>query len=148
MVWTVGTLCLPASAGLAILRYRLYDIDVIVNKTLVYAGLSFVLAGLYVALVFAFQSLLAPFTAESDVAIAGSTLAVAAAFRPLRARVQAFIDRRFYRRKVDAQRTLDEFVSHLRDEVDLPALTSRLQGVVQDTMQPAHVSLWLRSETP
>ena len=134
----------PASAAIAILRYRLYDVDVVINRTLVYGLLSAVLAGIYVALVFAFQGLLAPFTAESDLAIAASTLAVAALFRPARSGVQAFIDRRFYRRKVDAQRTLDEFSSSLRDEVDLDALSSELTRVVGETMQPSHVTLWLR----
>ena len=137
---------IPASAAIAILRYRLYDLDVVINRTLVYGLLSAVLAGIYVGLVFAFQGVLAPFTAESDLAIAASTLAVAALFRPARSRVQAFIDKRFYRRKVDAQRTLDEFTGELRDEVDLTALSSRLTGVVSETMQPAHVSLWLREQ--
>ena len=138
---------LPASFAVAMLRYRLYDVDVVINRTLVYGLLSAVLAGIYAGLVFAFQGLLAPFTAESDPAIAASTLAVAALFRPARTRVQAFIDRRFYRRKVDAQKTLDEFTGDLRDEVDLSTLSSRLTGVVRDTMQPAHVSLWLREES-
>jgi hypothetical protein len=130
--------------AIAILRYRLYDIDLVINRALVYSVLTAVLVGVYVALVFGFQSVMAPFTAESDLAIAGSTLAVAALFRPLRSRVQGLIDRRFYRRKFDAQRTLDAFSEHLRDEVDLGALSSRLELVVSETMQPAHVSLWLR----
>ena len=145
--FVVGAIALagiPLASGLAILKYRLYDIDVVINRTLVYGGLTAVLALVYVGLVFAFQGILAPFTAESDLAIAASTLAVAALFRPVRARVQAFIDHRFYRRKFDAQRTLEEFASHLRDEVELSSLTSRLTEVVGDTMQPAHVSLWLR----
>jgi hypothetical protein len=137
--------CIPLASGLAILKYRLYDIDVVINRTLVYALLTAILAAIYVALVFGFQAILAPITAESDLAIASSTLAVAALFRPVRLRVQNFIDHRFYRRKFDAQRTLEDFSEHLRDEVDLGALSSRLTGVVGETMQPAHVSLWLRT---
>ena len=149
--FVIGAIALagiPLASGLAILKYRLYEIDVVINRTLVYALLTAILAGAYIALVFAFQAVLAPFTAESDLAIAASTLAVAALFRPLRVRVQAFIDHRFYRRKFDAQRTLDEFSAHLRDEVDLAALSTRLQAVVSQTMQPSHVSLWMRPETP
>ena len=145
LIITVAVIAIPVAIGIAMLRYRLYDVDVVINRTLVYGLLSAVLAGIYVGLVFAFQGLLAPFTAESDLAIAASTLAVAALFRPVRTRVQAFIDRRFYRRKVDAQQTLDEFTGDLRDEVDLPTLSGRLTAVVNDTMQPAHVSLWLRT---
>lgn len=148
IIWTVGPLMLPLSAGVAVLRYRLYDIDLVINRTLVYGSLTAILAALYVGLVFGLQALLAPVTAESDFAVAGSTLAVAAMFRPLRSRVQSFIDHRFYRRKFDAHRTLEEFNSHLRDEVDLAALSSRLETVVQETMQPTHVSLWLRTESP
>ena len=136
----------PGAAAIAILRYRLYDVDVVINRTLVYATLTAVLAAAYVGLVFGFQSLLAPVTEESDLAIAASTLAVAGLFRPVRTRVQAFIDRRFYRSKVDAQQTLERFTDELRDEVDLGALSSRLTGVVADTMQPTHVSLWLKDD--
>ena len=143
-LWVLAMIGIPFAAAMAIARHRLYEIDLIINRTLVYGLLSAVLAGIYVGLVFAFQALLAPLTAESDLAIAASTLAVAAMFRPARSRVQTFIDRRFYRRKVDAQRTLDEFTGDLRDEVDLSTLSSRLTAVVQDTMQPTHVSLWLR----
>jgi hypothetical protein len=139
--------CIPLASGLAILKYRLYDIDVVINRTLVYALLTAILAGAYVGLVFAFQAALRPFTAESDLAIAASTLAVAALFRPLRSRVQSFIDHRFYRRKFDAQRTIEDFSEHLRDEVDLGALSSRLTTVVLETMQPAHVSLWIRESS-
>lgn len=134
----------PIAAGIAVLRYRLYDIDLIINRTLVYGALTAILAGIYIGLVFGLQAVLAPVTAESDLAIAGSTLAVAALFRPVRARVQAFIDKRFYRRKFDAHRTLEDFNEQLRDEVDLTALSLRLEHVVSETMQPAHVSLWLR----
>ena len=137
----------PTAAAIAILRYRLYDVDVVINRTLVYGLLTALLAGIYVGLVFALQTVLQPFTAESDLAIAASTLAVAGLFRPARTWVQGFIDRRFYRRKVDTQETLERFSVELRDEVDLSALSSRLTSVVAETMQPAHVSLWLREET-
>jgi hypothetical protein len=116
---------LPISIGYAILRHRLYDIDVVINRAL--------------------QLLLGGVTGDSGLAVAGSTLAVAALFRPARARIQAAVDRRFFRRKYDAQRTLEEFSSRLRDEVDLRALSSELNAVVRETLQPAHVSLWLRA---
>ena len=135
---------LPTGVATAIFKYRLYDIDVVINRTLVYTLLTAVLGAVYGSLVVGFQAALQPFTAQSDLAIAGSTLAVAALFRPARTRIQAFIDRRFYRRKVDAHETLERFSDELRDEVELGALTSRLVGVVAETMQPAHVSLWLR----
>ena len=141
---TAALSAVPIAIGIAILRYRLYDIDVIINRALVYAGLTAVLALVYVSVVFGLQQVLSPVTQESDLAIAASTLAVAALFRPVRTRVQSFIDHRFYRRKFDAQRTLDDFSSTLRDEVDLSALSTRLTGVISETMQPAHVSLWLR----
>ena len=144
IVWTIGPLMIPVSAGIAILRYRLFEIDLVINRTLVYGFLTVILATLYLLLVFGLQSVIAPFTAESDLAVAGSTLVVAALFRPLRARVQRFIDKRFYRRKFNVQRTLDSFNEHLRDDVDLGALSARLQLVVEETMQPTHVSLWLR----
>ena len=140
----IASLSVPAAAGIAILKYRLYDIDVVINRALVYGALTAVLAGAYIGLVFAFQALLAPFTAQSDLAIAGSTLAVAALFRPVRSGVQDFIDRRFYRRKFDAARTVEEFNARLRDEVELGAVTSQLTEVIRETMQPTHVSLWMR----
>lgn len=143
IVFPVTLLLIPLSIGVAMLRYRLYEIDLIINRALVYGSLSALLAGGYVGIVFALQA--TPLlNAESDIAIAASTLLVAALFRPLRSRIQDFIDRRFYRRKFDAQRTVDDFSAHLRDEVELPAVTDELMEVVRETMQPAHVSLWLR----
>ena len=141
---TVGIALLPATIGVAILRYRLYDIDILINRALVYGSLSVALAVAYVGLVFGFQELLAPFTAKSDLAVAGSTLAVAALFRPLRARFQGFIDRRFYRQKFDAEQTVSEFSAHLRDQVDLDAITVQLTEAIRDTVQPTQVSVWLR----
>ena len=147
-VLNAAVACIPIAAAIAILRYRLYEIDVVINRTLVYGSLTAVLVATYVGLVFLFQGLLAPVTAESDLAIAASTLAVAALFRPLRARIQGFIDHRFYRRKFDAQKTVDEFGAHLRDLVDLTDVSAQLVATVGQTMQPVHVSLWLRrSET-
>ena len=135
----------PVAAAIAVLRYRLYDIDLIINRTLVYGALTALLAAAYFGVVVVLQNAI-PGADDSDLTIAGSTLAVAALFRPLRARVQGFIDRRFYRGKVDAQRTLESFSSRLREDVDLDHLSADLLGVVRDTMQPAHASLWLRTE--
>jgi hypothetical protein len=136
---------IPLSVGNAILRYRLYEIDVFINRALVYGTLSAIVVLLYVGFVFALQFVLAPITGDSDLAVAASTLAVAALFRPLRARVQAFIDRRFYRRKYDAGRTLAAFTSRLRDEVDVDLVLRDVAAVVQRTVQPAHVHIWLRT---
>jgi hypothetical protein len=139
---------IPIAVGIAILKYRLYDIDVIINRALVYGPLSAMLALIYVGGVVGLQALFRTLTGqESTLAVVASTLAIAALFNPLRGRVQSFIDRRFYRKKYDARKTLEAFSTKLRDETDLEALNNDLVGVVKETMQPAHVSLWLRPET-
>jgi hypothetical protein len=132
---------LPAAVGIAIMRYRLYDIDRVVNRTLVYAVLTALLVGVYAGLVIGLGALMG---SHDPLVIAGSTLAVAALIGPARRRVQAFVDRRFYRRKYDAARTLEAFTARLRDEVDLDELREHLVQVVDRTMQPAQASLWIR----
>lgn len=139
---------IPLVIAVAILKYRLYDIDLIINRTMVYGCLTAVLALVYVGGVVGVGGVLRSVTAqENNLVVAGSTLAVAALFRPARARIQGFIDRRFYRRKYDAEQTLANFSARLRDEVDLETLSTELVAVVNDVMQPTNASLWLR-ETP
>ena len=135
----------PLSIGVAMLRYRLYEIDRVISRTFVYAVLTLTLGAAYVGLVLAGQALFSSFAGGSNLAIAASTLVVAALFLPARSRVQRFVDRRFYRRRYDAQRTLEGFGARLRREVDLQTLGSELCGAVDETMQPAHVGLWLRA---
>jgi hypothetical protein len=137
---------IPVATGMAILRYRLYDIDRIINRTLVYGVLTGILALVYFGGVATSEAIFRALTGQEQqpqIAVVVSTLVIAALFTPLRRRIQRFIDRRFYRRKYDARKTLEDFSAQLRDETDLEALSNDLLGVVRDTMQPAHVSLWL-----
>jgi hypothetical protein len=156
LIISVALLGLPVFTGIAILQYRLYEIDFIINRTLVYTVLTALLAAGYVATIMAFQGIGSlvyqlPFRAlvgqESALATVAATLGMAALFNPLRKRIQSFIDRRFYRSKYDTIKTLEAFSAKLRDETDLQTLNNDLVGVVRETMQPAHVSLWLRPDT-
>jgi hypothetical protein len=139
---------IPVAIGFAVLKYRLYDIDLLINRTLVYGSLTATLVAAYFAGIVVLQRLFVVLTSErSTLAVVASTLLIAALFSPLRRRVQAFVDRRFYRRKYDAVKTLEGFSAKLRDETDLDALNDDLVGVVRETVQPAYASLWLRSPT-
>jgi hypothetical protein len=136
---------IPVSVAVAVLRYRLYEIDRLINRTLVYALLTALLAGVYAGLVFLLGAVLDPAAGKSSLAVAAATLAVAALFQPLRRRVQDLVDRRFNRRRYDAARTVERFSGRLRDQVDLDTLAAELLGVVEQTVQPATASLWLRA---
>jgi len=149
LLWAIVPASLPIAVGIAILRYRLYDIDRIINRTLVYASLTAILVGVYFGGVTATQALFRTLTGQEklpQLVVVASTLMIAALFNPLRRRIQSFIDRSFYRSKYDAAKTLEGFSMKLRDETDLNALSDDLVRVVRETLQPAHVSLWLRPE--
>jgi hypothetical protein len=144
--FSLSFLLVPLSIGVAVLRSRLFDVDVLINRTLVYGSLTLMLALVYIGGVTAAQALVSALTGQQELtqlAVVASTLAIAALFNPVRRRVQSFIDRRFYRRRYDARQTLEAFSAKLRNETDLEALNEELVEVVSKTIQPEHVSLWL-----
>ena len=148
LIINLALLGLPLITGIAIVRYRLYDIDIIINRTLVYGSLTATLIALYFGGIVVLQRLFVLLTGQrSTLAVVASTLLIAALFNPLRRRIQSFIDRRFYRSKYDARKTLETFSAKFRDQTDLDSLNADLAGVVRETMQPSHVSLWLRPDT-
>jgi hypothetical protein len=134
----------PLAIGIAVLRYRLYEIDRLISRTIAYGLLTLLLGSLFVAVILALQALVAPFTGSNELAVAGSTLLVAALFQPLRRRVQRVVDRRFNRSRYDAERTVAALATRLRDEVDLDAVRADLLATVDATLEPASASLWLR----
>jgi hypothetical protein len=140
----LGSIAFPVSVGIAIFRYRLYDIDILIRRTIVYGALSAILVATYAAGVILFQAALRPLTGGSELAVAASTLAVVALAQPLRRRIQAVVDRRFYRSRYDAARTLDAFSARMRDQVDMDAVRREVLDVVGATVQPAHAGVWLR----
>jgi hypothetical protein len=142
----LGGLTIPAAIAVAMLRYRLYDVDRLISRSLTYALVTVVLGIAYAGLVLGGQAVFASFAGGGDLAIAVSTLVVAALFLPLRGRVQGAVDRRFFRRRYDAGRTLDTFGARLRDRRELDGLRTDLAAVVHETMQPRHVSVWIRGD--
>jgi hypothetical protein len=147
VMYDVPLIGLPVATGIAILKHRLYDIDVIINRTLVYGSLTAALVALYFGAIVVLQRVFVLLTGQqSTVAVVASTLLIAAMFTPLKRYIQGFIDRSFYRSKYDSRKTLETFSARLRDETDLNAVSDDLVGVVRETMQPAHVSLWLRPD--
>ena len=148
VIMSVALLGLPIFTGIAILHYRLYDIDILINRTLVYGSLTIMLLLAYFGGVVGLQRIFSPVVGgDNGLATVATTLAIAALFNPLRRRVQAFVDRRFYRNKYDARKTLEAFSARLRDETNLAIISDELVDVVKETMQPAHASLWLRPDT-
>jgi hypothetical protein len=144
LIWPLSVSMIPIAIGIAVLRYRLYDIDVLINRTLVYGLTTGGIAAAFFGGIVLLQTLLRPFTTGSEIAVAASTLLTVALFQPLRSRVQHAVDRRFSRARYDAGRTIDAFAEELRDEVDLDAVRVHLLGAVRETMAPTHASVWLR----